>query len=196
MRRFTVIAAVALLGLAACSDDNSSSATTAITAGSSATEPVETAVDETVVDETVVDETVVDETVVDETVVDDTVVDDTVVDETADPNAPGAGSEFCEISDELNANDFDPFAATPGEVEEFFTVSFPDMFSRLGAAAPAELDDDIATLGAAYALLTTELENNGWDFNAAFNPAVQDAISGEEFFAAGANLDAYCGLAQ
>ena len=181
MRRFTVIAAVALLGLAACSDDNSSSATTAITAGSSATEPVETAVDETVVDETVVD---------------DTVVDDTVVDETADPNAPGAGSEFCEISDELNANDFDPFAATPGEVEEFFTVSFPDMFSRLGAAAPAELDDDIATLGAAYALLTTELENNGWDFNAAFNPAVQDAISGEEFFAAGANLDAYCGLAQ
>jgi len=191
MRRLAVVATVALLVLAACGDDSTSRATTATSdAGSAATEPAKN----TVVDETVVDDSATDETV-DESVVDETVVDATFPDDTADPNAPGIGSEFCDISDELNESDFDPFAATPDENEEFFTVSFPDMFGRLVVAAPAELDDDVAALAAAYGVLTTELENNGWDMTAAYaNPAVQEAMTGDELAAAGGNLDAYCGL--
>ena len=177
MRRLAVVATVALLVLAACGDDSTSSATTANSeAGSTATEPA-------------------DNTVVDNTFPDDTFPDDTFPVDTADPNAPGFGSEFCDISDELNANDFDPFAATPDENEEFFTVTFPDMFGRLILAAPAQLENDIAAVGAAYGVLTTELENNGWDMSAAFaNPAVQEAMSGEALIEAGGNLDAYCGL--
>jgi len=197
MRRLTVFAAVALLGIASCGDDSTSSATTTGTeAASTVTEPVEnTVIDETVVDETVVDETVVDETVVDDSTMDDTVVGDTFPDDTADPNAPGIGSEFCDVSDELHKTNFDPFSATPEDLEEFLTVGFPDMFSRLVASAPAELKDDVATVGAAYEVLTTELENNEWDMSAAFtNPTVQETMTSEALSTAGGNLDTYCGL--
>lgn len=187
MRRIALIATVALLGLTSCGDDSSSGGTTP---GTEADVAVTEAVGNTVVDETVVDDTVVDDTVVD-----DTVVDELFPVDTADPNAPGFGSEFCDVTDELNALNFDPFAATRDEVEEFFTVSFPDMFGRLVTSAPPELENDMVTLRKAYGLLTTELENNGWDMKAAFgNSTVQETMTGEELSAAGDNLDAYCGL--
>ncbi len=176
MRRLAFVASAALLGLAACGDDTTSSATTANSeASSAATNPSVN-------------------TVVEVTAVDETVVGDTFPADTADPNAPGSGTEFCDISDELNQSNFDPFSATPNEVKEYFTVSFPDMFGRLVAAAPTELADDIAKVGAAYGVLTTELENNEWDMNAAFtNPTVKEAMTGADLNAAGGNLDAYCG---
>ena len=96
---------------------------------------------------------------------------------------------------ELNASDFAPCSATPAEVEAFFNVEFADMFSRLQAATPAELTDDVETVGNLYGILIAELEANGWDVNAAFEiPEVQAAMTGEEISTAGGNLDAYCGL--
>jgi len=181
-RSIVLFATVALLGLAACGDSSTSSAsTTNSAAGSAASDPAANIV--------------VAETGGDDTVVEETVVDESVVGDTADPNAPGFGTEFCDISDELNANAFDPFQAAPAEVEEFFSVSFPKLFDRLSKAAPAELDDDITKVGDAYAVLITDLKSNGWDMNASFaNPKVQEVMTGDDLSTAGSKLDAYCGI--
>ena len=178
--------------LAACSDSKSADTT----AGSSATtEAVATTVAaaDTTADATP-DDTSADDTVVDDATTDDTFPVDTFPDETADPNAPGIGTEFCDVSDELNQSDFDPFTATADQIEAYFTVDFPDMFGRLVVATPPELADDVTTVGAFYAQLTAELEANGWDMNAAFeNPAIQETMGGTGMAEAGENLDAYCG---
>lgn len=185
MSRVTILAITALLGLAACGDDTSS---TSNGVDPSTVESV-TAADPTVA------ETAPSDTAPGDTASDDTFPLDTFPVDTADPNAPGIGSEFCAVSDELNASDFDPFSATPAEVEAFFNVEFADMFSRLQAATPAELTDDVETVGNLYGILIAELEANGWDVNAAFEiPEVQAAMTGEEISTAGGNLDAYCGL--
>mgnify|MGYP003450747393 FL=1 len=185
MSRVTILAITALLGLAACGDDTSS---TSNSVDPSTVESV-TAADPTVA------ETAPSDTAPGDTASDDTFPLDTFPVAPADPNAPGIGSEFCAVSDELNASDFDPFSATPAEVEAFFNVEFADMFGRLQAATPAELTDDVETVGNLYGILIAELEANGWDVNAAFEiPEVQAAMTGEEISTAGGNLDAYCGL--
>ena len=190
MSRVTILAITALLGLAACGDDTSS---TSNGVDPSTVESV-TAADPTVA-ETAPGDTAPSDTAPGDTASDDTFPLDTFPVDTADPNAPGIGSEFCAVSDELNASDFDPFSATPAEVEAFFNIEFADMFSRLQAATPAELTDDVETVGNLYGILIAELEANGWDVNAAFEiPEVQAAMTGEEISTAGGNLYAYCGL--
>lgn len=192
MKRIGLLAAVVLLGLTACGDDKS--AGTSETSAAPTTEPAATdsaqASDNTVGDTTLVDDTLSDDTAVDDTTVDDT----TFATDPIDPNAPGVGSEFCAVNDELSQSDYDPFTATPAETEAYFSVEFPEAFSRLVASAPAELVADVTTLGTAYAQLTSTMEGNGWDFSAAYaDPAVQELMNAPEIGAAGGNLDAYCG---
>ncbi|MGB8859503.1 MAG: hypothetical protein WCC60_09615 [Ilumatobacteraceae bacterium] len=196
MSRLALVATVALLGLAACgSDSKSTTSSTGNDAAAPATTEPAGGSDDTVVSDTMVDDTSVDDTFVDDTFVDDTFVDDTFPSDSVDPNAPGIGTEFCSVSDELNNDDFDPFSAPPDEVQAYFETDFADMFNRLKAATPDELTADVATIASLYDTLIASLRKNGWDMNAAFDdPAIQTAMSASEIDAAGANLDAYCGI--
>ena len=195
-----LVSLAVVVGLSSCSDSTSSSTTagTQVASTEPATESTAAGTPGTAVDDSTVDDTEVDDTAVDDTSTDDSSSETFPVDtfpvETADPNAPGIGTEFCDVSDELNQSDFDPFTATVDEIEAYFTVAFPDMFGRLVSSTPPELTDDVSTVGAFYAQLTAELESNGWDMNAAFeNPAIQETMAGPDIEEAGQNLDAYCG---
>lgn len=177
MSRVSILAAVALLGLAACGDG-----------GSAVTDSAQ-ASDNTVGD------TSIDDTAVDDTFVDDTSVDVSFADDPVDPNAPGVGSDFCAVYDELSQSDYDPFTATPAENEAYFSIAFPDMLGRLQDSTPDELKADVATVGTAFGALISEMESNGWDFSAAYaDPAVQTLMTAPEIDTAGANIDAYCGV--
>ncbi len=168
MRRLAAMTAVALLGLAACGDDSTSTATTA-----SSVAATTTAAQVSVADTTLPSDRP----------------------DPPNPNAAGVGSEFCNITDELNAANFDPFTATPAEVEKFYTVDFADMFGRLSGAAPTELKVDVATVGAAYDVLIADLAKNGWDMKTSFaNPEVKATMTGDTLNVAGGHLDEYCGL--
>ncbi|HQZ35868.1 MAG TPA: hypothetical protein PK020_15690 [Ilumatobacteraceae bacterium] len=168
MRRLALMALVTLSGIAACGDDSTSSAST-VGSVATTTTPVNDSPAEATLPSDQPDQ--------------------------PDPSAAGIGSDFCNITDELNAADFDPFSATPAEVETFYTVDFPDMFGRLSAAAPTELKVDVATVGAAYEVLIADLASNGWDMKTSFaNPEVQATMTGDTLDAAGGHLDEYCGL--
>lgn len=177
----------------ACSDDSSTSDTLATTTVAAATtDAVETTVEDTMVDETIVEETVVEETVVEETLVEETMVDDT----DASGDAPGDGTAFCELNDELDNSGEDVFSseATPEAVQAFFEVEFPEKVAELIAVAPAEIADDVAVSVEGFGLLAESLEANGWDLMATFSdPAVADILADPKYTEASDAISAFCG---
>lgn len=181
MRRLTFLAAAALLGLTACGDDSTSSATTtAVDAGSDTTTA---AVDETVSDDTVVAS-------------DDTVIasDDTVIASDDTGGGEGADTEFCAINQELNDTDI-PLEGTPADLEAYFTGFFPEALGRLEGAVPPELAADVDTLIAGVSQIGALLEANEWNAEAAFaDPAFTELATNPEFEAAGNRVDEFCGL--
>lgn len=196
MRRFTLIASLTLLGLSGCSSDSSSSGTS--TAGSVPVTDAATAATETTgFDAESAATTMVDDTMVDDTMVDNTMVDNTMVDDT-EPSGPseGAGSEFCQISQEINDADF-PLddTATPADIEFYFTEFFPDAVERLEGAVPPELADDVDLLIEVSFAFGAVFEANDWDIEATFtDPALEEVFANPEYEAAGDRVDAYCGL--
>ena len=174
MRRLTFLAAAALLGLTACGDDSTSSATTtAVDAGSDTTTA---AVDETVSDDTVV------------------ASDDTVIASDDTGGSEGADTEFCAINQELNDTDI-PLEGTPADLEAYFTGFFPEALGRLEGAVPPELAADVDTLIAGVSQIGALLEANEWNAEAAFaDPAFTELAANPEFEAAGNRVDEFCGL--
>lgn len=173
MNRLSLVTAIALLGLAACSSDSSSEGTTASTTAST------TAADTTVAGS--------DTT---------TAASDTTGggSDTTVAGGDGAGSEFCDVNEELN-NSGIPIdgTSTPAEIEEYFTVFFPDAVSRLSGATPPELEADVTMLIEGVQLLGTVLEESDWDVNAAFaDPRLTDLLSSDDFNLAGERVDAFC----
>jgi len=180
MRRLTLIATLALVGLTACGSDNSSSATTAVDSVpvTDSSAPVDTATLDT--------------------------TQTTAVDSTL-PNAPettmagggaGAGSPFCELNTELNDGGVAMDGTdTPASLENYFTVVFPEQHSQLEGVTPPELTADVATLIDGVVQLSNVLEANDWDLEASFSdPALETVINDAEFEAAGSRVDAYCGV--
>lgn len=185
MRRArAILAAIALVTVAAaCSDDDkgSSATTAAATAESSpANTPGDTAEGGT----TVTDDTLTDDTIL---------VDDTALDDSSAPG-PGAGTEFCEINARLNEQDAFDSTATPEEVQAFFGDVLPTELENLRDTAPDDLKDDLEVLTAGITGFVEILEANDWDLDTTLNdPAVNDLLGSDEYFAAGGNVDAYCG---
>ena len=151
-----ILATVALVAMAACSDDDSArSATTAAAPAESG--PA------------------------------------TAVDDSSAPG-PGAGTEFCEINARLNEQDAFDSTATPEEVQDFFGNVLPTELENLRDTAPDELKDDLEVLSAGINGFVEILEANDWDLDTTLNdPAVNDLLGSDEYFAAGGNVDAYCG---
>lgn len=180
MRRLTLITAIALLGLAACSSDSSSDGTTAPTAAPDTTTAPTAAPDTTAPDTTAVGS--------------DTTVDGS--DDTLPGGGDGAGSEFCDINDELNDAEL-PLdgTSTPEEIEEYFTTFFPDALSRLTDVTPPELEADVTTLVEGVELFGSVLEESDWDVDTAFaDPRLTDILTSEEFNTAGERVNTYCGV--
>ncbi|MDP2289683.1 MAG: hypothetical protein Q8M22_00750 [Actinomycetota bacterium] len=109
-------------------------------------------------------------------------------------SAAGAGSEFCTINSELNDVQLLDGSSTPEQIEEYFTVAFPEALGRLIDATPPELEADVETLVEGVQMVSTVLEENNWDVNMAFaDPQLTDVLSTDEFTLAGERVDAYCG---
>jgi hypothetical protein len=164
---------------AACGDDSSSADTgaPANTETATGTEASDTAVDETVADTAVVDDTV-------------------AVDETGGGDAPGEGTDFCALNDDLNDRGDTAMnsQATPDELQAFFENDLPDTFAELTAAAPAEIADDLATAIEGFNLLAERLAANEWDLTAAFSdPATAELMNDPKYTEAGNAIDAFCG---
>ena len=182
MRRLTLLAGFALVGLSACSSDSTSSATTAADSVPATDAPTVDTTDTTVVEETVVEETVVEETMVDDT----------------EPTGSGEGdgTEFCDINTELDNDDLAMDGSdTPEEIEEYFTVIMPAQLERLVGVTPPELAADVATLVEGVTLFGDVLGDNDWNLEAAYaDPALTALITDPEFDAAGTRVDEYCGV--
>lgn len=169
-RRIALFATVAIFGLAACGNDSPTSATTPGTDAAAATTPVEN---------TVVDETVAEETGT-----------------TVAGGADGAGTEFCDINQELNDTPI-PLdgTSTPDDVEAYFTEFFPDALARLEGSVPPELAADVETLIDGVLQFGAVLEANDWVVEAAFaDPALEAVVTNPDFEAAGDKVDSYCGV--
>lgn len=173
-RSIALIATVAIFGIAACGNDSPTSATTPGTDAAVATTPVEN----TVVENTVVDETVTEETGT-----------------TVAGGANGAGTEFCDINQELNDTPIPvDGTATPDDVEAYFTEFFPERLALLEGSVPPELAGDVETLIDGVLQFGAVLEANDWVVEAAFaDPALEAIATNPDFEAAGARVDAYCG---
>lgn len=167
MRRLALITTVALLGFAACSSDSSSDGPTDSTTAAPDSTDAPPA----------------------------TGADTTVAGGEASLPAEGAGSEFCNVNQELNEAQLLDGTATPAEIEEYFTTFFPDALNRLTDVTPPELENDVATLIDGVQEFGTVLEENGWDVNLAFaDPQLTEILSSEEFTLAGERVNAYCGV--
>ena len=176
MRRFTLIASLALIGLSACSSESSSATTPA---DSDAPATVATT------DGAVVDDTMPGETTVEETLPDD--IEDS-------SGGEGASSEFCEIDQEIDDNSIAlDGSATPADVEAYFTEFFPAALARLEANVPAEIAADVETLIEGSLAYGAVLEANDWRLEAAFaDPALEELFINPEYEAAENRVSAYC----
>jgi hypothetical protein len=177
MRRlttFTLGIAFTAVTLAACGDDSSSSDTTA---ASTTAVPSTTAAPAT-------------------TPVDTAVTEETVGDDPVNSDAPGFGTEFCNVNQSLNdaasaAIDGD---GTPEGLQAFFEVEFPAQFAEMSAVTPADLADDMVVLGDGFTALGALFAANEWNLEAAFNdPELNNVLDNQAYVDAGAAVEAYCG---
>lgn len=112
-----------------------------------------------------------------------------------DPNAPGVGTEFCDLNQEFNDTSIFNGTSTPAQVEEYFTTAYPELAARFNTGTPAELTTDVALLQAGIDTLVAALPAKGWDLAAASNdPAVGAVLGSADYTAAGNRVDAYCGV--
>lgn len=122
-------------------------------------------------------------------------VDDSLVADPGVGSGPGAGTEFCAINGSLDAVASDAIDAdgTPAALQQFFEVEFPEQFARMTAAAPADLVDDMAVLGAGFTSLGRLFADNGWDLEAAYNdPELNNVLDNQAYVDAGTAVDEYC----
>lgn len=108
-----------------------------------------------------------------------------------------ADEEFCQFQEELNNTDspLNGDAATPEEIEAFFTDTVGPAIDQLTATAPDEMADAAATMATAYGKLSDLFEQNGWDLQKAINdPALAELAADQDFGAAANAIDTYCGF--
>ncbi len=169
----TVLGLLLLAGVAtACSNDSAGTST----AAPSSTLPSTTAPEVTIAVETT--------------------VADTLPADSTPGEAPGDGSDFCAINDQLDAGAEVALGpdSTPADVQAFFEVLFPEKFVEIQAVAPGDLVDDVDILGAGFTALGALFADNEWDLEAAFaDPAIGVLLDDPAYIAAGSAVDAYCG---
>ncbi len=137
-----------------------------------------------------------DTTMAVETTVADTLPADTLPADSTPVEAPGDGSEFCAINDQLDAGAEVALGpdSTPADVQAFFEVLFPETFAEMQAAAPADLVDDMTILGAGFTSLGAVFADNEWNLATAFeDPAIGVLLDDPAYVAAGSAVDAFCG---
>ena len=108
-----------------------------------------------------------------------------------------ADEEFCVFQEGLNTTDspFDDPDATPDDYEAYFAEVVDPALAKLVETAPAELTDQVRILADGLGKVGEVLEANDWSIDAAFNDPELNALSqSEEYNAAGAAVDAYCGF--
>lgn len=137
--------------------------------------------------------------------------DDTVADSVADTDssepvttdtplqATGehADEEFCVFQEGLNTTDspFDDPDATPEDYETYFADVVDPALAKLVETAPAELVEQVDILAAGLGKVGEVLRANDWSIDAAFNdPELNELSQSEEYNAAGAAVDEYCGF--
>lgn len=119
---------------------------------------------------------------------------------TTDGAAPGASSDFCQLNLEISDSSeaaLSPETADSAAVERWFDEEFPRLFDRLVEVAPDELRADLELVGSSILAFRDALARVDWDPALVFtDPALQELLQDTELAAAGARLDAYCGLGE
>ncbi|MFM8268484.1 MAG: hypothetical protein ACKOA2_10740 [Ilumatobacteraceae bacterium] len=119
---------------------------------------------------------------------------------TTDGAAPGASSDFCQLNLEISESSesaLSPETADSAAVERWFDEEFPRLFDRLVEVAPAELRADLELVGSSILAFRDALARVDWNPALVFtDPALQEFLQDTELAAAGARLDAYCGLGE
>jgi len=108
-----------------------------------------------------------------------------------------ADEEFCVFQEGLNTTDspFDDPDATPDDYEAYFADVVDPALAKLAETAPPELKGQVDILVAGLGKVGEVLEANDWSIDAAFNDPELNALSqSEEYNAAGAAVDEYCGF--
>jgi hypothetical protein len=101
------------------------------------------------------------------------------------------------FQENLNTTDspFDDPDATADDYEAYFDEVVDPALAKLSATALAELKDQVDVLVAGLGKVGEVLRANDWSIDAAFNDPELNALSqSEEYNAAGAAVDEYCGF--
>lgn len=119
---------------------------------------------------------------------------------TTDGAAPGVSSDFCQLNLEISESSetaLNPETADSAAVERWFDEEFPRLFDRLVEVAPDELRADLELVGSSILAFRDALARVDWNPALVFtDPALQELLEDTELAAAGARLDAYCGLGE
>ncbi len=112
--------------------------------------------------------------------------------------APGAGSEFCKLNDDL-ANAASPFSSassTAADFEKFFTEVVKPGVAKLQDAAPDEIKADMDTLAEGYNALADRFEALGYDPTKASTDTVLSQLGTQQKYNDASNaVNTYCGVA-
>ena len=130
-------------------------------------------------------------------VTDDSVTEPVTTDTPLQATGEHADEEFCVFQENLNTTDspFDDPEATAAEYEAYFDEVVDPALAKLAETAPAELKDQVDILVAGLGKVGEVLRANDWSIDAAFNDPELNALSqSEEYNAAGAAVDEYCGF--
>lgn len=130
-------------------------------------------------------------------VTDDSAAEPVTTDTPLQATGEHADEEFCVFQENLNTTDspFDDPDATADDYEAYFDEVVDPALAKLAETAPAELKDQVDILVAGLGKVGEVLRANDWSIDAAFNDPELNALSqSEEYNAAGAAVDEYCGF--
>ncbi|MFM2078932.1 MAG: hypothetical protein RJA49_2822 [Actinomycetota bacterium] len=111
--------------------------------------------------------------------------------------APGAGSEFCKLNNDLAtaASPFNSASSTAADFEKFFNEVVKPGVVKLQAAAPAEVKDDMDTLAEGYNALADRFAALGYDPTKASTDTVLSQLGNQQKYNdASKAVNDYCGV--
>ena len=111
--------------------------------------------------------------------------------------APGAGSEFCSLNNDLATADspFNNASSTAADFEKFFNEVVKPGVVKLQEAAPAEIKDDMDTLAEGYNALADRFAALGYDPTKASTDTVLSQLGNQQKYNdASKAVNDYCGV--